>query len=198
MCKKELGTDVDSLLERIAKLEDALAGNVDMARSGNRETKLESKLKPADRNDNYKPQVKNDTEPEVKSVSKPKEEATVDKQPSFSISLKEVSERWPKVLDAVRRGSNIIFWSNVKTASLVSVSNGVLSIGFEHAINKSSVEEPENRKVLESSIASVCGGNLKVKCVLQDEVAADKHKDDDDIVRKAVSVFGEDLVEVEE
>lgn len=199
MCKRELGTDVDSLLERIAKLEDALAGNFDALRTCKLGEQGKSKLKPADRSDVLKQQVKNETKYEAKTALKPGVETAADKKPSCRISLKEVSEKWPKVLDAVRSGSNILFWSNVKTASLIGVSDGVLTLGFEHPINKGSAEEPNNRKILEDSIESICGCRLKVKCILQDEVAADKQKEDsDEIVRKAISVFGEDLVEVEE
>lgn len=183
MCKRELGTDADSLLARIAKLEEALSGKVIIEQAKVEEVHTEKKSRKVNREDTV--------------IHEVKEKHDSGRLPE--LSLKEVSEKWPKVVDSIRNGGNIKLWSNVKMGTIVGVSEGVLTIGFSYSINKSPVEEPDSRKIIEEHISSVFGGKYKLKCVMLDEVAADKQKEDDDeIVKKAISIFGEDIIEVEE
>lgn len=183
MCKKELSTDTDDLLERVARLEETLKG-------GTVEIKMD----------------KVPALPDVESANIVKEETTrpapkkkhkAEAEPD--ISMEKISKKWPEVLDSIRKEGNIKLWSNIKMGSLISVAGGVLTIGFNYDINKSPVEEAGNMKIIEDNISTLLERSLTLRCVLIDEVAADKQKEDDDeIVRKAVSIFGEDLIEVEE
>lgn len=184
MCKKELGNDVDSLLDRIAKLENILAGG--MVNTPLQNIKEQTEEKPAEKVSTVK-------------VNKPELEKRDEALPGPDISLKDMTAKWPKVLDSIRSGGNIKLWSNINMGNLVSISKGILTIGFNYKINKDSVEEGDNRKLIEEYVLSTCGFKVKIRYIMLDEVAVDKLKEDDEeIVRKAASIFGEELIEVEE
>jgi hypothetical protein len=80
----------------------------------------------------------------------------------------------------------------------MKLSSGLLTIGYEkkYEFHKSGVENGENKGIIEEFIASICGTKIKVECAIIDEIAVDKQEDD--IVEKAIRIFGKDIVEVEE
>lgn len=184
MCKRELNTDIESLLDRILKLESAISGGVVNNRAQNPEKQLEKNMA-----NNKMDKVKAEKQEPEKKTSLPA---------AMDISLDDMVKKWPEVLNAVRSGGHIKLWSNIRVGNLLSVSGGVLTIGFDYDINKSPVEEGDSRRLVEDYISSICEVKVKIRCIRLDEVAVDKQKDDDEIVKKAYSIFGEDIVEVEE
>lgn len=193
MCKKELGTDVDSLLDRIAKLENALSDRNNMISAA--VVQKNSEEKPV-----QEKQAEAGRESKVKTEARvPHRTETVQEMPMQEISLQDITKKWPEVLDSIRNGGYLKLWSNIKVGNVSNIQGGVLTIGFDYDINRGPVDEAANKKVVEDFISKVYGRRLKLRCILQDEIAADRQKvEDDEIVRKAKSIFGEDLVEVEE
>lgn len=183
MCKKELANDVDSLLERIKNLEQALEGkaikvNVEDTHAADKES---SGGKPK------REQVKRDNI-EKKDTG----------EPASSISLQDISGKWKDILKSVSSGGYKRLYAFMLEGKPVNLSGSVLTIGYDknYEFHKKGLEDPENRKLAEEFISSACGFKVSIKSIIIDEVAVDRQEED--IVEKAISIFGQDLVEVEE
>ncbi|KPU45785.1 DNA polymerase III subunit tau [Oxobacter pfennigii] len=183
MCRKELDTDVDALLERIERLESALKGNATIAQS--QDTKEIRKI------ESEKTVIK---EP-VRKTEAVKVE-TIENLPA--VSLQDIEKKWKDILRAISNGGHKRLYAFMLEGKPAGVTNNILTISYEknYEFHKRGLEESDNRKIAEEYIANACGCKLYIKCIINDEIAADKQEDD--IVQKAISIFGEDMVEVEE
>lgn len=186
MCKRELDADVDSLLERVARLEDILSCR-------------EVYVPPADGKD----VVKGDSgkkDEAGKDTEKPREEKsrTDGHHSDYDEQFKDILKKWPDIINAINKGGHKILYSSILQGKPIGLSDGVMTVGFEYDFPKRQLESDENKKLVEGYILSVCGFRVKLKCKMMDEVAADKQQYDDDMVKKAESIFGKDLIEVEE
>jgi DNA polymerase-3 subunit gamma/tau len=183
LCRKELGADVDSLLERVARLEEMLSGN-------NVRVDAVPALKQPEASEEVKPVKSKASAPPAQ-----KKEAPGAVQ---GVSLQEVSSKWKEILKSISAGGHKILYAFIQEARPVNISGGILTIEFDrgYEIHKSRVEDEGNRRLAEEFISSVLGFKVKLRCVIKDEIAMDAQEDD--IVEKAISIFGEELVEVEE
>lgn len=182
MCKKELGTDADSLLNRIARLEKVLSNKTTLIQGHDKQLPAEDKVKKVKKQEAAKPETD-------------KEDI---KEPAPDMSLQDVTRKWKDILKAVSSGGHKRLYAFMLEGKPISIINGTLTIGFEksYEFHKNGLESEDNRVTAEEYISSVCGFKVKLKCIIVDEVAVDKQEDDP--VQKAISIFGEDIVEVEE
>jgi len=118
-----------------------------------------------------------------------------------ALSIKEVQAKWDKILEVVRK-TKIMCYAFFVEAKAVSLENGVLVLQYEenHRFHKERSELPENKKVMEQALEKILGQKIKVKCELKEET---KQKEleltpEDDLVEKAIALFGGEVIEIEE
>jgi DNA polymerase-3 subunit gamma/tau len=190
MCKKELGTDIDSVLERVANLERALSRGIPAAAQENRKREDAAPARRIPGQDSNKQEA---------AVPRTKGEVQQEQTEQFSdIPLQDILKKWKDILKAINTGGYKTLYAFLLEGKPVGMMNGVLNIGFEkkYEFHKGRVEEESNRKIAEDYVASVCGSRVRIKCSIIDEIAADKQEDG--LVEKTRSIFGRDIVEVEE
>ena len=108
-------------------------------------------------------------------------------------------KKWPEIIEAINKGGHKRLYSNILQGKPLKLKGNVLTVGFGYDITKKEVEKAENKALVENYISSICGSKLKLNCAMLDEVAVDKVQDDgEDFVKKTASIFGDDIVEVEE
>ncbi|HBM75367.1 MAG TPA: DNA polymerase III subunit gamma/tau [Clostridiaceae bacterium] len=189
MCKKELDADLDSLLVRVAKLENIINSKgvntvVNTVTQDNSDTVKDVAVK------KEKP-VKENKKPDVKKNK------TVDNKQDNDQHFKDILKKWPDVINAINKEGHKILYSNIVQGKPAGLSDGALILEFKFGFVKKQVENSENKKIVEGYISSICGFDVRLHCKLVDEVAADKQQGDD-IVKKAETIFGKDIIEVEE
>lgn len=184
MCSKDLGNDVDSLLLRVAKLERMLKG---------KEVVLPAAVPD-------KPQQKAIEKKDAPAADKNKKTVETEKEkPAVEISFDSLMKKWPEIIEAINKGGHKRLYSNILQGKPLKLKGNVLTVGFGYDITKKEVEKAENKALVENYISSICGSKLKLNCAMLDEVAVDKVQDDgEDFVKKTASIFGDDIVEVEE
>ena len=74
----------------------------------------------------------------------------------------------------------------------------MLSIGFdkEYKFHKENVENAENIAIVEKTVSDMFNTEIKARCAIIDEIAADKQEDS--FIKDTIDIFGGDIVEVEE
>lgn len=188
MCRKELSPDFDSIMERIARLEKILSGMPSQAVV--RETAGKLQGVPDKQKEVEKKELERAARQEVK-----KYEGAVQE---YNIELKDIKAKWEDVLKAISSKGHKSLYAFMIEGKPISISKNILTIGFEknYGFHKTKMEDAENRKIAEEYISQISGSRISIKCVLVDEVAADKQEDD--FIKISKSIFGEDLVQVEE
>lgn len=183
MCRKELDNDIDSLLCRVAKLESMLEGK-----------KINIQPK-----EDKEPENKERKKTSEQPVTEKKEEAVSKKQETPSgVSFENILKKWPEIVEAINKGGYKLLYSHIIQGKPMKLSDNTLTIGFDNPFAKKLLDEADKKAQVENYISSVCGLKLRLHCVMMDEAAIDKQQDDEDIVKKAASIFGDDLIEVEE
>lgn len=198
MCKVELCTDPDSILERLSRLESIVSTNAVSITSVKAPKVPASEVKVRASDHPAKDKQKQESKQEIPEAKVNGENELTNSASTSGISLREVCEKWKDILKAINEGGYKTLYAFMLEGKPVGMTNGVLTIGFEkgYAFHKGRVEEEKNRKTAEDYISSVCGSNLKIKCAMMDEVAADKQ--DNSFVEQTINIFGKDMVEVEE
>lgn len=190
MCKRELDTDIDALIDRIARLEQIIASGKMIQDKGDNSVK-------APLEDGAKKKAR-----KVHAGKEQSKEADTDihesPETSSNISLQDISRKWKDILKSISSGGHKRIYAFMLEGKPVGVLGSVLTVSFEknYEFHKNGLEDPDNRRIAEEYISSACGSSMKLKCIIQDEVAVDSQEED--MLEKAISIFGEDLVEVEE
>lgn len=183
MCKKELGTDSDSILERLSKIESTISHpSLDVPVQSTAVPMQEVLFKKNIKDENPKSEVKDIVKKEMVS----------------STSFTEISKKWKDIMKAINGAGYKKLNAFLLEGKPMELVDGILNIGFEknYKFHKDRVDEPDNKRLIEEFISSICSFKVKVKCTMIDEIAVDRQEDD--IVEKTISIFGKDLVEVEE
>ncbi|MCG0275948.1 MAG: DNA polymerase III subunit gamma/tau [Thermosediminibacteraceae bacterium] len=116
--------------------------------------------------------------------------------------LEELKEKWPEVLEELSKMGkkalvNVMQECGVKPFEL---QKGALFLSFEGFEGQKSLIDMQ-RKLIEEAIKNVTGMEVMVKGFKRTEAAASKDSEDisdEEFIRNAVELFGEDLVEMED
>ena len=190
MTKKELRVDVESLQERIES-----GGNPKTTHHNKEKTAVSTKA-PANTKDVEKPKdikTKNDTNTNTNISEPPTAEDT-----KGGLSLKDINAKWAEILNAVKSNGHIRLYAFLIEGKPIGFSNNVLSIGFdkEYKFHKENVENAENIAIVEKTVSDMFNTEIKARCAIIDEIAADKQEDS--FIKDTIDIFGGDIVEVEE
>lgn len=182
MCKLQKDISSDGLLARIEKLEEALArGEISItAIPEDKKTKKEEKK-------------------EVKKV--PEKIKKADLKPLSP----EIMEKWDGFIQEIksRKKMKLRTYLALCKPAIVDGEKIMLCFTRQDSFSKEAVERADTKKEIEEIACEYFSKPIKIKAIFEDEAGKldDEVKDDakvDDIVKKAIELFGEDLVEVVE
>ncbi|HCJ58783.1 MAG TPA: DNA polymerase III subunit gamma/tau [Clostridiaceae bacterium] len=182
MCKLQKDISSDGLLARIEKLEEALArGEISItAIPEDKKTKKEEKK-------------------EEKKV--PEKIRKADVKPLSP----EIMEKWDGFIQEIksRKKMKLRTYLALCKPAIVDGEKIMLCFTRQDSFSKEAVERADTKKEIEEIACEYFSKPIKIKAIFEDEAGKldDEVKDDakvDDIVKKAIELFGEDLVEVVE
>ncbi len=132
---------------------------------------------------------------EIESQNTTKEAST---KTTAGIINRDPVAAWPGILDIIK-GERPSIHVTLSDAKPSMGNNGVLTLVFPPALgfHAALIEQDNNRKALEELVEKTTGQQVRIKCMLEDqmdELAASM--DGNYAVNKAIEVFGEDRVEI--
>ena len=182
ICRPEQEVTLDALLDRVAKLEQQIESGVVV--------KQASPSKKGNTRAANKPQA---VEKNIVTGSKGEEKSDNHNEDAACV--------WGEVLEVIKK-ERIALYGFLKDCgfSLDEKGMAVLSFSPDQQFFMESINREENRSFVEKVIERVIGKQVKVRCVLaaqghtSDEVKGNSQNDD--ILEKAIDIFGADFVEV--
>ena len=132
-----------------------------------------------------------------KDTGKPTNEAAAS---TAGKATKDPIAAWHNILDIISRERPSIHVTLVDGKPRMG-NNGVLTLIFPPSLgfHVMLIEQENNRKFLEDTVKKVIGQQVRIKCLLEDQMEEQATGTEEDyIVKKAIEVFGEDLVEIVE
>ncbi|MCQ1531745.1 DNA polymerase III subunit gamma/tau [Lutispora saccharofermentans] len=182
MCKLQKDISSDGLLARIEKLEEALArGEISITAI------------PEDK------KAKKEEKKEVKKV--PEKIKKADLKPLSP----EIMEKWDGFIQEIKNRKKMKLRTYLALCKPAIVDGEKIMLCFtrQDSFSKEAVERMDTKKEIEEIACEYFSKSIKIKAIFEDEAGKieDEGKDDageDDVVKKAIELFGEDLVEVVE
>lgn len=186
MCKLDKDMSPEGLLARIEKLEDMLAKgeiSIAIAQEGKKVKKEEKK---------------EDKKTEKKTSEKAK---NLEPKPLSP----DIMEKWNGFIQEIknRKKMKLRTYLALCKPAIIDGEKILLCFARQDSFSKESVERSDTKKEIEEIAAEYFSKPIRIKAVYEDEVAIaseeDKREtDENDVVKKAIELFGEDLVEVVE
>ena len=125
---------------------------------------------------------------------------TVSEKTEADSALKKVKDKWSEIIETVRK-AKITCYAFFVEAKPVSWEEGTLYLQYkmEHKFHRERSELPDNKKVMEQALENILGEKIAVKCILEKEAEDSQLKlnPEDELVEKAIALFGGEVVEVE-
>lgn len=121
---------------------------------------------------------------------------------SGAVTLNQIKDKWQDILRAVRKAKITAYAFFIEATPVEFKDNQlVLQYKAEHKFHKERSEQPVNKQVMEQVLENLFGVNINVRCILSASPAENtenkKATAEDDIVEKAIEIFGGEIVEVE-
>jgi DNA polymerase-3 subunit gamma/tau len=113
----------------------------------------------------------------------------------------EIVSKWPQVLEEVRRQKKSTHAFLLESKPWEIKGSDLLLLFKEgYAFHCEKFNQPENKAVVEKAIKKVTGYQLSLRSVLEDEqkssVPGERNKQEDPYIKKAMELFGPELVQV--
>jgi DNA polymerase-3 subunit gamma/tau len=116
-------------------------------------------------------------------------------------ALAKLKAKWQDVLEELEKSGKMALVNVMKECRVepCDMKNGMLVLSFGGYDGHKTLIEMQ-KKLIEEGIKSVIGLEVVIKGLKKNEVAASKDEDvsDEEFIRSAVELFGEDLVEIED
>lgn len=184
--EKSAAGDYNELVDRVAQLEYLVSHMAEGAKAGQGEQKSGIRVKPVPAKDIMK-EVPINTG-----------------QDNQSIDIEAVRKRWPDILDRIKK-VQMSARAFLIEGTPVDIRNGhlILCYSEDYGFHKEKVEQPETKNAIEQVIKEVTGADLKLQCKFANEMEAGSPKtvpavSNRGFVAKAISVFGEEVIEIKD
>ena len=207
LCRPEQEDSMEALLDRIELLEKQVKGGVIEKLSSvvNKNDDLLNQPKFSAR-DMVNNKIINDTNQVYEKVldEKPiikEKAATIEKvtpiEKAAPSTPRNPVEAWSDILKLIKK-ERLPIYTLLGEAKPRLEGNNILILMFpqEQGFFVAAIEKEGNRVFIEGLILRVAGQQFRVKCQLGNQIDKQAAIDDDYVVRKAIEVFGEELVEV--
>ncbi|MPM51088.1 hypothetical protein SDC9_97834 [bioreactor metagenome] len=184
MCKIEYDTSMETILNRLNKLEESIrSGEIEVSVSKTAEVK--NSIKEVKRP--YIVQEKKATESST---------ATFDVQGDASCTLttEEVKRSFKDIQGLLKARKNMVLATALMMGEVISCINGVITIGFEkdYSFHKNRLEKDDSRKVIDNIFSEVLKQKVRVIYTMDGEIkVAEKSKEE-----ILFETFPSELVEV--
>jgi len=101
---------------------------------------------------------------------------------------------WKQILSKVK-AQRIPTHALLAQGKLLGNKENILYVGYKkgYKFHKERMEEPANREVLESAIREILGKTMEIQFIFMED-----EQDNDIVVKKAIEIFGEDVVEIKD
>ncbi len=178
MCRIGGDSSLEGMLTRISKVEE-------MLKKGSFTTV--GKEKP------------HDVSPEANPDAPVKREKAVPVKVKEETALKadssEIIQKWPGFMKEIKSRGKIKLRTYLAMAKPVKADSGIIVLSYEKEdiFSKEALESPSNRLDVEEAASQFFGTPLKIKCILGGE---EEQEEQDDIVKAAIELVGQDKVEV--
>ncbi|MGF7058475.1 DNA polymerase III subunit gamma/tau [Brassicibacter mesophilus] len=116
------------------------------------------------------------------------------------ISINKIKADWENILKRIK-SEKISLHALIMEGKPTSFKNNVLSIAFGEGFgfHKDAIEKPDNKGFIQNIISSYLNANIEIKFIMDIDVSEkEDEKEGQALVDKAISIFGEDLVEIEQ
>ncbi|MBD3281517.1 DNA polymerase III subunit gamma/tau [Candidatus Uhrbacteria bacterium] len=112
----------------------------------------------------------------------------------FGVRVEDVQRIWPKFLQEFEDQKSLLFI--LKPCQVVNVKNNCVSLKLEFAYHKKSLEQAQNKAIIENKMAKLLGLEKISIIAVMDEVVADEpaHTPVKDTANKIIDVFGGELM----
>ena len=92
--------------------------------------------------------------------------------------LESVREAWPAVVEMVRESGDLLAWAAIAEASPVAADDDALTLAFDAAFHKKTVEAPKRKAAVGEALHAVTGVRWRLAYELRDkpERAPDRHE----------------------
>lgn len=120
-----------------------------------------------------------------------------------------VSQKWPEILHSIKQ-QRITLHAWLADGEIVETTDHSITVAMKSTFHRDTILKPENKKLIEQELEKVLHKAYELKALTRNEWEARRGKDEisitapsetqnsnDDIVKKAISLFGEELVTVE-
>jgi len=207
-------TSIDSLIDRISYIEESINSGALITRqteaTPNRSTK--KKINTINRETTAKPEsIKANEENTIKKeISKENKEEIHNKEVTDNdvsenivqtdVDMTEILDEWESVLKEIK-SEKISLYALIMEGRPVNFKNNVLSIAFEegYAFHREAVDKPDNKIFIQNLLSKYFKTKIEVKFVMATDKLSSQGKEEKQVlIDKAISIFGEDVVEIEE
>lgn len=122
-----------------------------------------------------------------------------------NIDTETIKKCWQEILERIKK-VRMSARAFMIEGEPVEVTEGTLVLSFppEYGFHKEKVEQPENRKAIAQVVEEVTGARLKIKCTFTGEspkkvpARSNQGDDEDRLIKKAITLFGGDVVEIKD
>lgn len=183
MMKLPSALDLESLIERIDKLEGAISsGNINVTKTIRPKKTIDKRVNKSD----SKKEVNNEIETKNVGINE-------------DIDFETIKERWTEILNAVKT-KKIALHALLIEGTALSFRNTVLTIGFKEGFgfHRDALNKEDNKDSIEKIIESTLDTKIELKLVMENNPVMDEAEERTDLIKDVIDVFGEDLVEVED
>lgn len=112
-----------------------------------------------------------------------------------AVSLELVQEKWPQIMEKIKEAKKTIYaFMTVCEPHSVQGTNLLLLFKSGYTFHKEKVEDSENKHLIEGILEKIVGGKLTLKCIIEEEETSQI----EDPVKKALELFGPDVVSIKE
>lgn len=182
MCKIEFDTSNEVILSRLNRLEEVLkSGEIKVS------PKLQTLQSPANQTNDDIKDDKIETSEDMK-----KGEAS-DYNADSKLTLDMVRKSWKDILETFKSKRRMVLFTCLTTGEAVECESGIITIRYseEYAFNKTRLEKPENKKVVESIFSEVLKEKIRIRYIIDE-----KNQNSESKEKALKKAFGDNMVQI--
>jgi DNA polymerase-3 subunit gamma/tau len=113
-----------------------------------------------------------------------------EEKPKPAVSTpEEIKERWPEVLEALKKEKQVAIRTLVQDAAVAELKENVLVLTFSSEFNHAEISKQEKKALLEQTLEKVLGRPLRVQCKLHSAPGQPAPKETDSLLSEALDMF---------
>lgn len=135
----------------------------------------------------------------TKKVEKPSPKVKID----GDLSLETIKENWKNILNSIRV-EKVSIYALIVEGSVIDFNNNMLTINYDegYGFHKEAISKDDNKSLVEQIISNYFGKEIIVdftigkKKLVKEDIPKKEDKDIEEDIKKAIDIFGEDIVNI--